>query len=290
MTLLRDPRDFTDASQLLRGSRQGAGRTLEVMNDLRATISAPVLDIAVPVYNEERVLEASIRALHAHVRTRIPFATRITIVDNASEDATRPIGMRLAVELEGVRFIHLAAKGRGRAIRAAWMASDARVLAYMDVDLSTRLESVSALIAPLLAGSSDITIGSRLIRGARVTRSPQREVISRAYNLLLRTVLHTRFRDAQCGFKAIRAQVARDLVPMVRDQGWFFDTELLVIAQRAGFRIHEVPVEWVEDPDSRVNVPRTALTDLRGVLRLFRETPRVRGGLHPRRTPFQETR
>jgi glycosyltransferase involved in cell wall biosynthesis len=287
---LRDPRDFTDASQLLRGSRQGAGSTLDVMNDLRAATSAPVLDIAVPVYNEERVLDTSIRALHAHVCTRIPFATRITIVDNASEDATRLIGMRLAVELDGVRFVHLGAKGRGRAIRAVWMASEARVLAYMDVDLSTRLESLSALIAPLLAGSSDITVGSRLMRGARVTRSPQREVISRAYNLLLRAVLHTRFRDAQCGFKAIRAQVARDLVPMVRDQGWFFDTELLVIAQRAGFRIHEVPVEWVEDPDSRVNVPHAALTDLRGVLRLFRPTPPLRGGLRPHPRHPQEIR
>jgi glycosyltransferase involved in cell wall biosynthesis len=260
------------------------------MNDLRATTSTPVLDIAVPVYNEERILDTSIRALHAHVRTRIPFATRITIVDNASEDATRLIGMRLAAELDGVRFVHLVAKGRGRAIRSVWMASDARVLAYMDVDLSTRLESLSALIAPLLAGSSDITIGSRLIRGARVTRSAHREVISRAYNLLLRTMLHTRFRDAQCGCKAVRAQVARDLVPMVRDQGWFFDTELLVVAQRAGARIHEIPVEWVEDSDSRVNIPGTALADLRGVVRLFRETLRVGGGLRRHATAPQETR
>jgi glycosyltransferase involved in cell wall biosynthesis len=260
------------------------------MNDLRATMSAPLLDIAVPVYNEERVLEANVRALHAQVRERIPFATRITIVDNASEDATRLIGMRLAATLDGVRFVHIPEKGRGRAIRTVWMASDARVLAYMDVDLSTRLESLTALIAPLLLGSSDIAIGSRLIRGARVTRSPEREVISRAYNLLLRTVLHTRFRDAQCGFKAVRAQVAHDLVPMVRDQGWFFDTELLVVAQRAGLRIHEIPVEWVEDPDSRVNVPRTALADLRGVLRLLRETPLVRSGLHPHPARPQEIR
>lgn len=260
------------------------------MNDLRATTSAPILDIAVPVYNEERVLEASVRALHAHIRERIPFATRITIVDNASEDATRLIGMQLAAALDGVRFVHIPGRGRGRAIRTAWMTSDARVFAYMDVDLSTRLESLTALIAPLLSGSSDITIGSRLIRGARVTRSPQREAISRAYNLLLRTVLHTRFRDAQCGFKAVHAQVARDLVPMVRDQGWFFDSELLVVAQRAGLRIQEVPVEWVEDPDSRVNIPRTALTDLRGVLRLLRETPRARGGLRPRSAHPQELR
>jgi glycosyltransferase involved in cell wall biosynthesis len=238
------------------------------MNAPRDT--APVLDIAIPVYNEERVLERSIRALHAHVHAVIPFATRITIVDNASEDATRLIGMRLAAELDGVRFLHLAEKGRGRAIRTAWMASNARVLAYMDVDLSTSLGALGALIAPLLSGSGDISIGSRLTPGARVTRSAKRELISRGYNLLLRCVLHTRFRDAQCGFKAIRAEVARELLPAVRDQGWFFDTELLVLAQRGALRIHEVPVEWIEDPDSRVNIPRTALTDLRGVLRMLR--------------------
>jgi glycosyltransferase involved in cell wall biosynthesis len=236
------------------------------MNDLLEAV--PVLDIAIPVFNEERVLEQSVRVLHAHVHTVIPFATRITIVDNASEDATRLIGKQLAAELDGVRLLHLAEKGRGRAIRTAWTASDARVLAYMDVDLSTSLGTLGALIAPLLSGSSDISIGSRLTRGARVTRSAKRELISRGYNLLLRSVLHTRFRDAQCGFKAIRAEVARELLPAVRDQGWFFDTELLVFAQRGGLRIHEVPVEWVEDPDSRVNIPRTVITDLRGVLRM----------------------
>src|SRR6202043_2410469 len=145
------------------------------MNDLRATTSAPVLDIAVPVYNEERVLEQSMRALHAFVHEQIPFATRITIVDNASDDATRFIGMRLASLLDGVRFVHLDEKGRGRALRSAWMASDAHVVAYMDVDLSTRLESLTALVAPILLGSTDIAIGSRLVAGARVSRSPGRE-------------------------------------------------------------------------------------------------------------------
>ena len=259
------------------------------MNDQR-TKAAPVLDIAIPVHNEERVLERSVRALHAHVRARIPFPTRLTIVDNASDDGTRLIGMRLAAELEGVRFMHLDEKGRGRALRSAWMSSDARVLAYVDVDLSTSLESLGALIAPLLSGSTDITIGSRLVPGARVRRSAERELISRAYNLLLRSILHTRFRDAQCGFKAIRAQVAHYLLPAVRDQGWFFDTELLVVAQRDGFRIHEVPVDWVEDPDSRVNIPRTVVTDLRGVLRMRRQSQFARGGLRARAIQPQEVR
>jgi glycosyltransferase involved in cell wall biosynthesis len=260
------------------------------MNDLRMTASAPALDIAIPVHNEEWVLEQSVRVLDRYVSARIPVATSITIIDNASEDATRLIGMRLASELDRVRFIHLHHKGRGRALRTAWMASDARILAYMDVDLSTRLDALGPLIAPILAGSSDITIGSRLAPGALVTRSLERELISRGYNLLLRAVLHTRFRDAQCGFKAMRARVAHELLPMVRDQGWFFDTELLVVAQRSGVRIQEVPVAWVEDADSRVNIPRTVLTDLRGVLRMLGASRPVRAGLHRHTAQAQEVR
>jgi glycosyltransferase involved in cell wall biosynthesis len=256
----------------------------------RVAPTAPILEIALPVFNEERVLDQSVRTLHAHVHAQIPFATRITIVDNASTDGTRLIGMRLACELDRVRCVHVPEKGRGRALRAAWMASDAHVLAYMDIDLSTRLDSLPALIAPILLGRSDIVIGSRLAPGARVTRSVERELISRGYNLLLRAALHTRFRDAQCGFKAIRSQVAHELVPRVRDQGWFFDTELLVVAQRAGVRIHELPVHWVEDRDSRVNIPRTALTDLRGVLRLLRDRPRARTSLRTQTAQPQEVR
>jgi glycosyltransferase involved in cell wall biosynthesis len=268
---LREGSAFTAGSQPPRGLCQGGNLTLVRMDDLRAT--APVLDIAIPVYNEERILDASVHTLHAYVREHVPFATRITIVDNASRDTTRVVGERLAASLDSVHFMHLAEKGRGRALRAAWMASDARVVAYMDVDLSTRLEALMALIVPIVSGICDLSIGSRLAAGALVTRSPQREFISRGYNLLLRSVLHTRFRDAQCGFKAIRAEVARGLLPAVRDEGWFFDTELLVVAQRAGLRIGEVPVEWVEDTDSRVSIPRTVVTDLRGVLRMLRTAP-----------------
>jgi glycosyltransferase involved in cell wall biosynthesis len=257
------------------------------MNDKRVA-PAPVLGIAIPVYNEERILDHSVRTLHAYVRTHVPFPTRITIVDNASRDATRAIGAELAVALDGVRFVRVAEKGRGRALRAVWMTSDARVLAYMDVDLSTRLEALTVLIAPIIAGSCDVSIGSRLAPGALVTRSLQRELISRGYNLLLRTALRTSFRDAQCGFKAIRAEVAREMLPAVRDEGWFFDTELLVVAQRAGVRICEVPVEWTEDTDSRVSIPRTVVTDLRGVLRMLRTAPIAPSGVHPSAAPLQE--
>lgn len=230
----------------------------------------PVVDIVVPVFNEERDLEPSVRRLRAFLDDRFPFDAVITIADNASTDSTWTIASRLAGSIPGVRALHLDHKGRGRALRQAWLGSEAPIVAYTDVDLSTDLDALLPLVAPLLSGHSDLAIGSRLAPGARVVRGPKREFISRSYNLLLRTVLRVRFRDAQCGFKAIRSDVARYLVPAVQDTAWFFDTELLVKAERAGLRVHEVPVDWVDDPDSRVQIASTARTDLRGVLRLVR--------------------
>ncbi|MFN8620804.1 MAG: bifunctional glycosyltransferase family 2/GtrA family protein [Chloroflexota bacterium] len=230
----------------------------------------PLVDIVIPVYNEEADLEPSVRRLRRYLDTRFPFPARITIADNASTDGTLAIARRLADELHDVDALHLDQKGRGRALRTAWTITDARVVAYMDVDLSTDLDALLPLVAPLLSGHSDVAIGSRLSAGSRVRRGPKRELISRCYNLILRTALRLRVRDAQCGFKAMRADVARRLLPLVEDQAWFFDTELLVLAQRTGLRVHEVPVDWVDDPDSRVDIVKTATDDLKGVARLMR--------------------
>ena len=230
----------------------------------------PVVDIVVPVHNEAHVLAGSIRTLHAYVAEHLPWPWRITIADNASTDATWAAALRLQDELSRVAAIHIDRKGRGWALRTAWSESDADVVAYMDVDLSTDLDALLPLVAPLVSGHSDLAIGSRLDEGAHVVRGPRRELISRCYNLLLRVVLRARFRDAQCGFKAGRRQVVQELLPAVEDDGWFFDTELLVAAQRAGLRIHEVPVDWIDDPDSRVDVWRTAVADLKGVWRVLR--------------------
>lgn len=230
----------------------------------------PVLDVVVPVYNEENDLDRCVRRLHDALSAWFPHRFRITVADNASTDATLAVARGLAAELPEVAVLHLTEKGRGRALHAAWSASDSPVLAYLDVDLSTDLAALPPLVAPLMSGHSDVAIGSRLARGARVVRGPKRELISRGYNLLLRGTLATRFSDAQCGFKAIRADVAERLLPHVADTGWFFDTELLVLAERAGLRIHEVPVDWVDDPDSRVDIVATALADLRGIARLAR--------------------
>lgn len=229
-----------------------------------------VLDIVVPVFDEQDDLERSVRRLLDHLRGSFPYSFRITVADNASTDATPAIAARLAATVPELRSVRLEAKGRGRALREVWLASDALVLAYCDVDLSTDLNAVLPLVAPLVSGHSDLAIGTRLSRASRVVRGAKREFLSRSYNLLLRGALSAGFSDAQCGFKAIRSDVARRLLPLVEDTGWFFDTELLVLAEKAGLRIHEVPVDWVDDPNSSVDILRTATDDLRGVWRVGR--------------------
>jgi putative flippase GtrA len=236
----------------------------------------PDVEVVVPVYNEQLALEPSIRRLHAFLSDGFPFTWSITIADNASTDGTPFIAADLAAELPEVAHLRLERKGRGLALREAWSRSDARVVSYMDVDLSTDLRALLPLVAPLLSGHSDVAIGSRLARGAHVTRGPKRELISRSYNKILKASLRVTFTDAQCGFKAVTSEAAARLLPQIRDDGWFFDTELLVLAQRAGLRTHEVPVDWVDDPDSRVDIVRTAVDDLRGVARLAFPTPVAR--------------
>ncbi len=228
------------------------------------------VDIVVPVRNEERDLAPSVRRLVSYLREGFPFTARVTIADNGSTDGTWAIADQLARDYDEVRAVRMEQSGRGRALRAIWSQSDAEVLAYMDVDLSTDLNALLPLVAPLVSGHSDMAIGSRLARGSRVIRGPKRELISRSYNLLLHTFMGVRFSDAQCGFKAIRREPARVLLPVTQDTGWFFDTELLVLAERAGLRIHEIPVDWVDDLDSRVDIMSTALADLRGMVRLSR--------------------
>ena len=240
---------------------------------------ATAVEIVVPVHDEERSLEVSIRTLHEYLTERFAATWAITIVDNASTDSTLTIARRLAATLDGVQCLHLDEKGRGRALHTAWGASTAEVVAYMDVDLSTDLDALLPLVAPLLSGHSDLAIGTRLASNARVVRGPQRELISRGYNFILRTTLRAGFSDAQCGFKAVRTDVAHCLLPLVEDQEWFFDTELLVLAEHNGLRIHEVPVDWVDDPVSRVDIVQTACEDLRGVWRMLRRFARGDGDL-----------
>ena len=229
----------------------------------------PLIEIVIPVRNEQRELTDHVTRLVEHLRAGFPYAWLITIADNGSTDGTWSLAQELAGRHPGrVRAVHMELPGRGRALHAVWSASDADVVGYMDVDLSTDLKALVPLVEPLVLGQADVSVGSRLAPGARVTRGLKREVISRAYNLLLRMVLRVGFSDAQCGFKALRGDAARALLPLVEDRSWFFDTELLVLAERSGLHVHQVPVDWTDSPDSRVKIIPTALADLRGIWRL----------------------
>ena len=228
------------------------------------------VEITVPVFNEERTLEGNVELLLSYLRAEFPFRFGVVIADNASVDGTSGIAAELEARHDEVDLLRLERKGRGHALRAGWLASDADVVSYMDVDLSTNLESFLPLVAPILSGHSELAIGTRLAHQAHVRRRIKRELLSRGYNGLVHAAFRAGFSDAQCGFKALRADVARRLLPLVENEGWFFDTELLLLAERNGLRIHEVPVDWIEDLDSRVDLMPTIAEDLRGLWRVRR--------------------
>ena len=229
----------------------------------------PRLDVVLPVLDEAATLRASVTALHRALEGMPELAPwRITVADNGSTDGTEELALALADEMPAVRVLRLGERGRGRALRTAWLASDAEVVAYMDIDLSTDLRALPPLIAPLLSGHSDVAIGSRLAHGARVVRGTRREILSRGYNLLLHAGLGASFSDAQCGFKAMTSRAAQLLLPLVEDDAWFFDTEMLVLAERCGLRIAEVPVDWFEDPRSAGGAGGAVRDDLRGMARV----------------------
>lgn len=233
----------------------------------------PDVEVVIPVYNEEKALAASVATLRAYLQEHLPYTWRITIANNASTDGTLAEAQRLAAADPCVDYLHLDLKGRGRALRTAWERSAARVLCYTDVDLSADVGHLAELVGMVADGRADIAIGTRLHRQARTTRSPHREITSRCYNLLVKAMFGISFSDAQCGFKAISREAARALLPLVEDQGWFFDSELLILAEKRGYRIGEVPVIWREDPDSRVKIVPTAWEDLKGLFRVRRNHP-----------------
>lgn len=261
------------------GGTEGAactfsGRCLDVK-----PVSRRPVDLVIPVYNEAGVLEASVQRLARAMAGWGDFHWRIVVVNNGSTDRTEAVGRRLAEQLEYLTFLHLDAQGRGGALRRAWSQTDAEFSVYMDVDLSTDLVAVPQAVAWLREGA-DVVTGSRLHPQSKITRCLKREILSRGYNALVCWVLRTRsFDDAQCGFKGVRVDSVRPLLPLVNDQQWFFDTELLVLAEYAGLTVRTLPITWVEDPDSRVNIPLTIWQDLKGLARLrWTARHRVRTG------------
>ena len=237
------------------------------------------LDIVIPVLNEERALPESIPVLHTYLTDNFGgYDWRIVIADNGSEDATPEVSARLSREYPGVSPFRLEQRGRGLALRTTWLASKADIVAYMDVDLSTDLDALKPLVGSVAEQGYDIAIGSRLIKGARVELRPiKREITSRGYSFLFRSMFFTGFRDAQCGFKAVSRRAVDELVPLIENNRWFFDTELLILAEANGFRIREIPVHWTDDPDTRVKILGTAIEDVKGLLRLrFGGIPKCR--------------
>lgn len=230
-----------------------------------------LVEIVIPVYNEQAVLEKSVNTLRDYLTSYFPYRWRITVANNASTDNTLEIARCLEQTYPDVRVVHLDKKGRGRALRTVWENSDADVVSYMDVDLSTTLQSFLPLVAPIITGHSELAIGSRLAKGARVTRQWKREIISRIYNLIIKLFFWNNFTDAQCGFKAGRTSVIKELLPQVENQEWFFDSELLLLAEEKKMRIYEVPVDWIEDLDSRVKIAKTATEDLKGLWRVRKQ-------------------
>lgn len=238
-------------------------------------MSRQCVEIVIPVLNEAHVLERSIATLHAYLRANLPYEWRIVIVDNGSTDGTGRVATGICQRHSNVMVRTLAEKGRGRALRHAWMESTADAVCYMDVDLSTELHFLNLLLEAVLEHGHDVATGSRLLRDSRTQRSPFRELLSRSYNWLVRTALQTRFSDAQCGFKALNRAAVQHLVPQVRDESWFFDTELLTLAEKQGFRIADIAVTWTEDDDSRVKILRTAWDDVKGIWRVRRTLRRA---------------
>ena len=227
------------------------------------------INLTIPVYNEEAQLASSVARVLAVLDACPQHRYEVVIAENGSTDRTAEIARELAAWDPRVRVAPIAQKGRGGALKQAWLESGADLLAYMDVDLSTDLEAWPRLLQPIIGGTHDLVTGSRLVAGSRIKRSWRREFLSRGYSLLARWVVRAPCRDLQCGFKALRKSTALALLPQVQDTGWFFDTELIVLAARAGDRVMEIPITWVEDPDSRVRIVSTALADLRGLARLW---------------------
>jgi glycosyltransferase involved in cell wall biosynthesis len=242
------------------------------------------VDVVIPVLNEAHVLARSVATVREFLAGFPQYQWRVVIIDNGSTDGTDVVAQEVERSNPGlVTFLQLPQRGRGRALRHAWSRSDADVLCYTDVDLSTELDALPKMVKAILDDGYDVATGSRLMRESRTKRSFKREAISRCYNLLVKSVLWISFSDAQCGFKAVSREVVAEIVPDVKDESWFFDTELMVLAEKRGYRIKDIPVLWIEDDDSRVKILRTAWDDIKGVVR-------VRWTLWRGRTPASDRR
>ncbi|MFC1754024.1 glycosyltransferase [Thermoproteota archaeon] len=230
------------------------------------------VDVVIPVYNEEKALSMSTKGLHSFLSKNLKgYDWSIIIADNASTDSTLKIAKKLSKKVKRVGYVHLDKKGRGRALRKVWLKSKADIVSYMDVDLSTGLKAFPKMI-DALAGKKrkkyQIGIGTRLVIGSETNRCLNREILSRGYNIFLKMMLFTSFTDAQCGFKAVTREAVEEIVSLTKNNKWFFDTEMLVLAEKKKYNIFEVPVTWIEDKDSKVHILRTIWEFISSVVKM----------------------
>jgi glycosyltransferase involved in cell wall biosynthesis len=193
----------------------------------------------------------------------------VIIVDNGSVDKTFDVARELEKRHNEITCLHLSRKGRGAALKEAWSRSEADIVSYMDADLSTGLESIPQLINSIIIDGYDIAVGSRLLSTSKVKRSFMRKVISYIYNISIKNILGLKQPpDAQCGFKALCKRVVDEIVPKIKNQNWFFDTELLVLAEKKGFKIRYIPINWTERLKTKVRIGKAIFEDIAGILRL----------------------
>jgi glycosyltransferase involved in cell wall biosynthesis len=218
------------------------------------------IDFCLPIYNEEKILNANVTRLLQYCESQAwPFDWRLNLLINGSTDRSEALAKNLAAKHQDrIRTISYAQPGKGRTLGRFSRGSQADILVYMDVDLAVSLENIQTLIDPVLEQKADIVIGSRLLPDSRIDRSFLRELSSQTYNYLSKIILGHNFSDLQCGFKAIKGDLFKKVAPYIKDNKWFFDTELITLCYLSGGRVKEIPVDWsenrYEDRKSKVNI------------------------------------